>query len=78
MHKILKSAKVIFLSLVALFLIALGAVLALRFHRQHVTTQAIAIRTPNGIDEGMYVRSAGSTSGFRSGGRTARIERPET
>ncbi len=56
MRKILKVAKFVFLSLVVLFLVLVGAILALRAHRQHVIAQAIAIHTPKGIDEGMYVK----------------------
>jgi pimeloyl-ACP methyl ester carboxylesterase len=59
MRKILKVVKFVFLSLVVLFLVALGAILVLRAHRQHVIAQAIAIRTPNGIDEAMYVKIGG-------------------
>jgi pimeloyl-ACP methyl ester carboxylesterase len=59
MHKILKAAKFILLSLVVLLLVVVGAVLALRAHQQHVTAQAIAIHTPNGIDEALYVKIGG-------------------
>jgi pimeloyl-ACP methyl ester carboxylesterase len=57
--KILKAAKFILLSLVVLLLVVVGAVLALRAHRQHETAEAIAIHTPNGIDEALYVRIGG-------------------
>jgi len=59
MHKILRVAKFLVLSVVALLLIAVGALLALRVHRQHVTARAIAIHAPNGIDEGMYIKIRG-------------------
>jgi pimeloyl-ACP methyl ester carboxylesterase len=59
MRKILKAAKIILLSLMGLLVVLVGALLALRVHRQHVTAQAIAIHSPNGIDEGMYVRIGG-------------------
>ncbi len=59
MRKILKAAKIIILSALMLLLVAVGAVLLLRAYRQHVTAQAIAIRTPNGIDEGMYIKIGG-------------------
>jgi pimeloyl-ACP methyl ester carboxylesterase len=59
MHKILRVAKFLVLSVVALLLIAVGALLALRVHRQHVTARAIAIHSLNGIDEGMYVKVGG-------------------
>jgi hypothetical protein len=59
MRKVLKLVKFIFLSLGVLFLVAVGAILALRAHRQHVIAQAIAIHAPNGIEEGMYVKIGG-------------------
>jgi hypothetical protein len=59
MRKALKVAKVVLLSLMALLLVAVGAVLALRAYRQHVAARALAIRTPNGIDEARYVRIGG-------------------
>ena len=59
MRRLLKAVKFILLSLAVLFLVAVGAILALRLHRQHVTAKAIAIHTPNGIDEGMYVKIGG-------------------
>jgi pimeloyl-ACP methyl ester carboxylesterase len=59
MIKILKAAKIILLSLVVLFVVGVGALLALRAHRQRVTARAIAIHTPNGIDEAMYVKIGG-------------------
>jgi pimeloyl-ACP methyl ester carboxylesterase len=59
MHKILKAAKFILLSVVGLIVVAVAAILALRAYRQHVTAQALAIHTPNGIDEGMYIKIGG-------------------
>lgn len=59
MPKMLKAAKFILLTLVVLLLIVIGALLAFRVHRQQVTAQAIAIHTPNGIDEGTYVKIGG-------------------
>jgi pimeloyl-ACP methyl ester carboxylesterase len=59
MRIILKAAKFTLLSVVVLLLIAVGAILALRAHRQHVSAQAIAIHTQNGIDEGVYVKVGG-------------------
>jgi hypothetical protein len=50
-------------------LIAVGAILSLRFHRQRVTAQAIAIYTPNGIDEGMYVKIGGIDQWIQIRGR---------
>ena len=59
MRKIQRALKFILLSLAALFLAAVGAILALRIQRQHVTAKAIAIHTPNGIEEAMYVKIGG-------------------
>ncbi len=59
MAKILKALKAIVLSLLAIFVVLVGAVLAFRAYRQHVNAQAIAIPSPNGIDEGMYVKIGG-------------------
>jgi pimeloyl-ACP methyl ester carboxylesterase len=59
MRKILRVAKWVLLSLLALLAIAIGAILALRAYQQHVTAQTIAIRSPNGINEAMYVRIGG-------------------
>jgi pimeloyl-ACP methyl ester carboxylesterase len=59
MPKVLKAAKFILLTTAVLLLIVSGALLALRVHRQQVTAQAIAIHTPNGIDEGVYVKIGG-------------------
>ncbi|MFY9723901.1 MAG: DUF6544 family protein [Bryobacteraceae bacterium] len=56
MRKALRAATIILLSLLALLVIAVGAALILRLHRQHLTAEALAIRNPNGIDEGMYVK----------------------
>ena len=43
MRKIRTAAKFISLSVVVVLLIAVGAILSLRLHRQRVTAQAIAI-----------------------------------
>lgn len=59
MHKILRVAKYVVASLAALLLVAVAAFLALRAYRQHVITRAIAIHSPNGIDERMYVKIGG-------------------
>jgi hypothetical protein len=73
MHKILRVAKFLVLSVVALLLIAVGALLALRVHRQHVTARAIAIRAPNGIDEGKYIKIEGIDQWIQIRGQTAII-----
>lgn len=59
MRRILKVAKIVLLSLVMILVVGIGAILTLRIHRQQLTTQAIAIHTPNGIDEGQYVKIGG-------------------
>ena len=51
-----KTARIILLSLLGTFLVLALFLLALRFHHRHSLTQSIAIHTPNGIDEGLYVR----------------------
>ena len=60
MSKLLwKARKITLLSVVGLLLTVLGAVLGYRAYLQRVNAQAIAIHTPNGIDEGMYVKIGG-------------------
>lgn len=59
MPRLLKAVKFTLLFLIVLFLALVGAILALRAHRQHLTSRAIAIHTQNGIDEGMYVKIGG-------------------
>lgn len=59
MRRVLKAAKFILLCLTVVLLSGVGAILVLRFHRQHMTAQATAIHAPNGIDEGMYVKIGG-------------------
>lgn len=55
----LKAAKRVVLSLGALLLVAMAGVLAFRAYRQHRITQAIAIHSLNGVDEGMYAKIGG-------------------
>jgi pimeloyl-ACP methyl ester carboxylesterase len=59
MRKMLRVVNLILLFLLALALVMVGATLTLRAHRQRVTARAIAIHTPGGIDEGMYVKAGG-------------------
>ncbi|HVN09198.1 MAG TPA: alpha/beta hydrolase [Patescibacteria group bacterium] len=59
MRKLLKVAGWILLSLFLLVLALVCTGLALRARRQQEIAKAIAIRTPNGIDEAMYVRIGG-------------------
>ncbi len=43
----------------ALFLLVIGVALGYRAYRQHVVAEATAIRSVDGIDEGMYVKIGG-------------------
>jgi pimeloyl-ACP methyl ester carboxylesterase len=54
-----KAIKTVFLFGFALLVLLACTGLALRAHRQHVIARTIAIRTPNGIDERMYVNIGG-------------------
>ncbi|HEX4333980.1 MAG TPA: alpha/beta hydrolase [Usitatibacter sp.] len=49
----------VLLVLVALAILAAGAALSYRAWRQHLVAEATAIRGPDGIDEGMYVKIGG-------------------
>jgi len=57
--KIWRAIRIVFLCGFALLVLLACTGLALRGHRQHVIARAIAIRTPNGIDERMYVQIGG-------------------
>jgi pimeloyl-ACP methyl ester carboxylesterase len=59
MRKILKAVKFIILYFGLLVLVLVGTLLVFRAHRQHLMARRIAIHTPNGIDEGMYVKIGG-------------------
>lgn len=59
MSRLWKATKIILLSAVALLVIAVGAVIGYRAYLQHANAKAIAIRSQNGIDEGMYVKIGG-------------------
>lgn len=59
MHKLWKALKVGLLCIGAVLLVFAGAVLAFRAHRQDVIEKVVAIHTPNGIDEGRYVKIGG-------------------
>jgi pimeloyl-ACP methyl ester carboxylesterase len=54
-----KAARIAILSMIVLLVVMVGAALAYRAYLQHANARAIAIRTPNGIDEGMYVKISG-------------------
>jgi pimeloyl-ACP methyl ester carboxylesterase len=59
MNRLWKATKIILLSAVGFLVIALCTVVGYRAYLQHLNAKAIAIRSPNGIDEGMYVRIGG-------------------
>jgi pimeloyl-ACP methyl ester carboxylesterase len=59
MNRVWKAARIILLSAVGFLVLALCSVLGYRAYLQHVNAKAIAIRSPNGIDERMYVRIGG-------------------
>lgn len=59
MRRILKVVRFILFLPVVLLLGVVGALFVLRAHRQHLTARAIAIHTPNGIDEAMYAKIGG-------------------
>jgi pimeloyl-ACP methyl ester carboxylesterase len=54
-----KVIKAVFLSVVALVVLLVGAGLAFRAHRQNQIADTLAIRTSNGIDEARYVKIGG-------------------
>jgi hypothetical protein len=56
MSKILRVAKIILLTVIGLIVMVVGVALGYRDQLQHGRGQAIAMRTLNGIDEGMVVR----------------------
>jgi hypothetical protein len=56
MLKIARRA-VVFLG--ALLLVAIAGLFALRAYGHHRTVQAVAIHSPNAIDEGLYVKIGG-------------------
>ncbi|HYS85005.1 MAG TPA: alpha/beta fold hydrolase [Bradyrhizobium sp.] len=59
MRVVLQVAKFTGVSLVVLFIVGIGAILLYRAYRLHVTAEAIAIHSPTGIDEAMYVKIGG-------------------
>jgi pimeloyl-ACP methyl ester carboxylesterase len=54
-----KATRIILLSVVGLVVVVVGAALGYRAYLQHANAQAIAIHSPRGIDEGMYVKVGG-------------------
>ena len=59
LRKIWRVTKIVLLSLVGLFLVLIVAGLSYRVYRQHQNATALAIHTPNGIDEAMFVPIGG-------------------
>ena len=59
MSALRKATKITLLGVVGLLAVAAGAVLAYRVRLQQQNAKAMAIRTPNGIEEGMYVNIGG-------------------
>ncbi|MGD1070837.1 MAG: alpha/beta hydrolase [Bryobacteraceae bacterium] len=54
-----KTARIVLLSLLGIVVGLAAWLLALRLYHQHALAESIAIHTPNGIEEGMYVRIGG-------------------
>jgi len=55
----LRIAKASLLAVTVLAVLAIGLGLGLRAYRQHLSAGALAIRSPNGVQEGMYVKIGG-------------------
>jgi pimeloyl-ACP methyl ester carboxylesterase len=69
MRRFLNILKWLLLSVVAFLVVAISGILAYRAYVQHVNAQALAIHTPNGIDEGMYVKVGGIDQWIRIRGQ---------
>src|SRR5262245_35142854 len=54
-----RKIRLVLMALVALIAVGATSLLAFRAYRQHVTADAIAIRSAKGIDEAMYVPIGG-------------------
>jgi len=59
MRILLKVGKYTSIFILALLVLAVGAILSLRAYSQHLNTKAYAIHTSNGIDEAGYVKIGG-------------------
>jgi pimeloyl-ACP methyl ester carboxylesterase len=59
MRRSLKILGYVLISLIALLCVALSAGLGYRVYRQHQNSDALNIRTPNGIEEAMFVEIGG-------------------
>jgi len=59
MRILLKIGKYISILIIALLVLAIGALLSLRTYLQHLNADAYAIHSSNGVDEGGYVKIGG-------------------
>jgi pimeloyl-ACP methyl ester carboxylesterase len=58
-RRLLRIAKTTFLTVTVLAVLAIGSALGFRAYRQHLGALALAIQSPNGVQEGMYVKIGG-------------------
>jgi pimeloyl-ACP methyl ester carboxylesterase len=58
-RKILRIAKTGLLAVIVLAVLAIGSGLGFRAYRQYLSARVLAIHSPNGIQEGMYVKIGG-------------------
>src|SRR5882762_252929 len=58
-RRIPRIAKVALLGIFSLAVVIVSSGLGFRAYRQHLAAQALAIHSPNGIQEGMYVTIGG-------------------
>jgi hypothetical protein len=56
---ILRVAKASLLAVTILAVLAIGSGLGFRAYRQHLSARVLAIQSPNGVQEGMYVKIGG-------------------
>ncbi|SDH96053.1 MULTISPECIES: alpha/beta fold hydrolase [Bradyrhizobium] len=59
MKRMLRIAKVSLLAVAVLAVLAIGCGLGFRAYRQQLGARALAIQSPNGVEEGMYVKIGG-------------------
>lgn len=59
MKRILRLAKISLLTVVVLAILAIGSGLGFRAYRQQLAARVLAIQSPNGVQEGMYVKIGG-------------------
>src|SRR4051794_17943445 len=58
-HRILRIAGTGLLAVTLVAALAIGGALGLRAYRQQIAARILAIQSPNGVQEGMYVRIGG-------------------